>query len=76
MLMEVSSGFRETGYELKAGQKAVEGGSYSEKHLKDWQAEKSITVKDAYQAVISLHFTFFYSMGTVWNVNWFETGGY
>ena len=35
MLMEVSSGFRETGYELKAGQKAVEGGSYSEKHLKD-----------------------------------------
>ena len=35
MLMEVFSGFRETGYELKAGQKAVAGGSHSERHSKD-----------------------------------------
>ena len=42
--MEVSSGFRETGYELKAGQEVVAGGAHSDRHLKDWQAEESVTV--------------------------------
>jgi hypothetical protein len=46
--MEVSSGFRENGYELMAGQEAVAGGSHSERHWKDWQAEESITVKDVF----------------------------
>jgi hypothetical protein len=45
MFMEDSSDFRETGYELKAGQEAVAGDSHSERHSKDCQAEKSITVR-------------------------------
>jgi hypothetical protein len=35
MLMEVYSGFREAGYELRAGQKAMAGGSHNERHSKD-----------------------------------------
>jgi hypothetical protein len=61
---------------LTVGQGAVAGGSHSEKYCKDWQAEETVTVKDDFQAVISLHLTFFFSMGAVWHVNWFETGGY
>jgi hypothetical protein len=59
MHMEVSSGFGETGYELKAGQKAVAGGWHSERHPKDWQAEESITVKDVFQAAVFLHTSHF-----------------
>jgi hypothetical protein len=56
MLMEVSSDFRETGYELKA---------HIAKNTTDCQSEESITLKDVFQAVISLHFTFFCRMGAV-----------
>jgi len=59
--MEVSSGFRETGYELKAGQEAMAAGQHSVRHSKGWQAKESVTVKDVFQAVISLQFTFFCS---------------